>query len=123
MIPYERLSREEKGQSPYAVGDFAGHRSIYGGAYVMWMDKMIQPQGDPWLLRWDLSMTNFMDRDLPPAYLYYNPGPGERRVTVETAPGQGRVHDLSHDRPLPAHGGKVVLTLGPGEARVIEMRQ
>jgi len=122
MIPYERLSREEKGHSPYATGDFAGHRSIYGGAYVMWLDKMIQPQGDPWLLRWDLATTNFMDRDLPPAYLYYNPGPGDKRVTVETASGAGHVHDLSHDRLLPAHGGKVELTLGPGEARVIEIR-
>ena len=55
MFPYERLSKEEKGHSPYATGDFAGHRSIYGGAYVMWLDKMIEPQGDPWLLRWDLS--------------------------------------------------------------------
>jgi hypothetical protein len=111
MIPYERLSREEKGHSPYATGDFAGHRSIYGGAYVMWLDKMMEPQGDPWLLRWDLAMTNFMDRDLPPAYLYYNPGPGDRRVTVAIAPGRGRAHDLSRDRPLAA-----------GEARVIEMR-
>jgi hypothetical protein len=122
MIPYERLSREEKGHSPYATGDFAGHRSIYGGAYVMWLDKMIQAQGDPWLLRWDLATTNFMDRDLPPAYLYYNPGSGDKRVTVETASGAGHVHDLSHDRLLPAHGGKVELTLGPGEARVIEIR-
>ena len=51
MIPYERLSREEKGHSPYATGDFAGHRSIWGGACVMWLDKMISPQSDPWLLR------------------------------------------------------------------------
>ena len=122
MIPYERLSREEKGHSPYATGDFAGHRSIYGGAYVMWLDKMIQPQGDPWLLRWDLAKTNFLDRDLAPAFLYYNPGPGDKRVTVEIAPGPRRVHDLSHDRLLPSHGGKVELTLAPGEARVIEIR-
>ena len=122
MIPYERLSREEKGHSPYATGDFAGHRSIYGGAYVMWLDKMIQSQGDPWLLRWDLAKTNFLDRDLAPAFLYYNPGPGDKRVTVEIAPGPRRVHDLSHDRLLPSHGGKVELTLAPGEARVIEIR-
>ena len=122
MIPYERLSREEKGHSPYATGDFAGHRSIYGGAYVLWLDKMIQPQGDPWLLRWDLAATNLLDRGLAPAYLYYNPGPGDKRVTVETAPGPGRVHDLTHDRLLPPHGGKVELMLGPGEARVIEIR-
>ena len=85
MFPYERLSRDEKGHSPYATGDFAGHRSIYGGAYVMWLDKMIQAQGDPWLLRWDLGKTNFMDPKLPPAFLYYNPWPEEKRVTVEIA--------------------------------------
>jgi hypothetical protein len=122
MIPYERLSREEKGHSPYATGDFAGHRSIYGGAYAMWLDKMIQPQGDPWLLRWDLSKTNFLDRDLPPAYLYYNPGPGEKQVTVEATAGRIRVYDLTHDRMLPSRGGKLELKLSPGEARVIELR-
>jgi hypothetical protein len=122
MIPYERLSREEKGHSPYATGDFAGHRSIYGGAYVMWLDKMIQPQGDPWLLRWDLAKTNFLDRDLPPAFLYYNPGPEEKRITVETAVGKDRVHDLTHNRPLESRAGKVELKLGAHEARVIEVR-
>src|ERR1019366_3345489 len=121
MIPYERLSREEKGHSPYATGDFAGHRSIYGGAYVLWLDKMIQPQGDPWLLRWDLTKTNFLDRDLPPAFLYYNPWPEEKRVTVETAEGQSRVHDLSRNRWLQARGGRAELMLGPHQARVIEI--
>jgi hypothetical protein len=123
MVPYERLSREEKGHSPYATGDFAGHRSIYGGAYVLWLDKMIQPQGDPWLLRWDLAMTDFLDRDLPPAYLYYNPWPGEKRVTVEIAEGKSRVYDLSRRRQLQAYGSKLELVLGPHEARVIEIRR
>jgi len=123
MIPYERLSREEKGHSPYATGDFAGHRSIYGGAYVMWLDKMVQPQGDPWLLRWDLAKTDFLDRDLPPAFLYYNPSPGETRVKVEMAKGQGRVHDRTHSRMLQAQGGWVELKLDPQEARVIEILQ
>ena len=122
MIPYERLSREEKGHSPYATGDFAGHRSIYGGAYVLWLDKMVQPQDDPWLLRWDLAKTNFLDRDLPPAFLYYNPWPGEKRVTVEAAGGQSRVHDLTRNRLLQSHQGRVELTLGPHEARVIEFQ-
>jgi hypothetical protein len=122
MFPYERLSREEKGHSPYATGDFAGHRSIYGGAYVMWLDQMVQPQGDPWLLRWDLAKTDFLDPDLPPAFLYYNPWPGEKRVTVETAKGQSQVHDLTRKRLLQPHGGGVELMLRPYEARVIEIR-
>ena len=101
MFPYERLSREEKGHSPYATGDFAGHRSIYGGAYVMWLDKMIQPQGDPWLLRWDLGKTDFMEPDLPPAFLYYNPWPEEKRVTVVTANKEDRFYDLMRKKLLP----------------------
>src|ERR1017187_4768889 len=122
MFPYERLSREEKGHSPYATGDFAGHRSIYGGAYVMWLDKMIQPQGDPWLLRWDLSRTNFLDRDLPPAFLFYNPWPEGKRVTVDATAGKGKVQDLTRKRPLEFHNGRVELALGPHEARVIEIQ-
>jgi hypothetical protein len=122
MVPYERLSREEKGHSPYATGDFAGHRSIYGGAYVMWLDKMVQPQGDPWLLRWDLTATNFLDRDLPPAFLYYNPWPEEKRITIETAKGQSQVHDLTRNRRLQPHDGKVEMMLRPFEASVVEIQ-
>jgi len=121
MFPYERLSREEKGHSPYATGDFAGHRSIYGGAYIMWLDQMVRPQGDPWLLRWDLAKTNFLDRDLPPAFLYYNPLPAEKTVTIETIKGQSQVHDLTFNRRLHPHAGNVELKLQPYEARVIEM--
>jgi len=122
MFPYERLSREEKGHSPYATGDFAGHRSIYGGAYVMWLDKMIQPQGDPWLLRWDLGKTDFMEPDLPPAFLYYNPWPDEKRVTLVTAHKEDQVRDLMLKKTLQTHGGTAELTLRPFEAKVIEIR-
>jgi hypothetical protein len=120
MVPYERLSREVKGHTPYAEGDYAGHRSVYGGAYVMWLDKMMEPQGDPWLLRWDLNKSNFLDRDLPPAFLYYNPWPEKKHVTIEI--GNGRVHDLSNGRWLTTHAGKVDLTLDAAEARVIEIQ-
>ena len=122
MFPYERLSREEKGHSPYATGDFAGHRSIYGGAYAMWLDKMIQPQGDPWMLRWDLGKTDFMEPDLPPAFLYYNPWPEEKRVTVVTANNQGRAYDLMRKKLLQSHEGTLELKLRPLEAMVVEIR-
>lgn len=116
-VPYERLDREAKGHSPYAGGDFAGQRSVYGGAYVMWLDKMVQPQGDPWLLRWDLTVTNFVDRDLPPTFLYYNPYSEAKHVSVEAA---GGVRDLSQNRILPAQNGRIELKLDPQKARVIE---
>lgn len=118
MVPYERLSREAKGHSPFAEGDYAGHRSVYGGAYVMWLDRMIQPQSDPWLLRWDLVRTNFLDRDLPPAFLYYNPWPNKKIVVIEDA---RRVHDLSQNRILQSHRGKLELALAPQATAVIEI--
>ena len=123
MFPYERLSRDEKGHRPYATGDFAGRRSIYGGAYVMWLDKMIQAQGDPWLLRWDLGKTNFMDSQLPPAFLYYNPWPEEKRVTVVMANKENRLHDLVRKKSLQTHAGAAELTLRPFEAKVVEIRR
>jgi len=123
MFPYERLSREEKGHSPYATGDFAAHRSIYGGAYVMWLDKMMQPQGDPWLLRWDLGKTDFMEPGLPPAFLYYNPWPKPKRVTVAISNKENRLYDLTRKKPVPTHAGAGELTLSPFEARVVEIRK
>ena len=123
MFPYERLSREEKEHSPYATGDFAGHRSIYGGAYAMWLDKIIQPQGDPWLLRWDLGKTDFMEPELPPAFLYYNPWPEEKRITVAMANNEDRLHDLVRKKSLQTHAGPAELSLRPFEAKVVEIRK
>lgn len=88
----------------------------------MWLDEMVKPQGDAWLLRWDLAKTNFLDRDLPPAFLFYNPWPEEKQITVETVQGQSQVHDLTRNRLLQPHRGEVELTLRPHEARVIEFR-
>lgn len=118
MVPYERLSREAKGHSPYAEGDYAGHRSVYGGAYAMWLDKLMQPQNDPRLLRWDLTRTNFLDRDLPPAFLYYNPSSSEKRIAIESA---GPVRDLSRNRLLRPAGNSVDLLLGAQQAVVVEL--
>jgi hypothetical protein len=91
----------------------------------MWLDRMIQPQSNPWLLRWDLKTTDFLDRDLPPAFVYYNPFEEQKQVSIDTG-GAGRVQDLTHGRPLHARNdgqhGKILLTLGAGEARVIELR-
>jgi hypothetical protein len=88
----------------------------------MWLDKMIQPQGNPWLLRWDLGKTDFMEQNLPPAFLYYNPWPEEKRVTVVTANKQNQVYDLMRKKSLPTHAGAAKLTLLPFEAKVIEIR-
>lgn len=118
MVPYERLSREAKGRSPYAEGDYAGHRSVYGGAYAMWLDKLAQKQSGPWFLRWDLTRTDFLDTDAAHAYLYYNPSSGEKHVAIKT---EGQVRDMLRNRVLRPRGGKVDLLLRGREAAVVEV--
>jgi hypothetical protein len=65
-----------------------------------------------------LTRTNFLDRDVPPTFLYYNPFSTAKSITVEAA---AQVRDLARDRILPAREGRVELKLGPEEARVIEI--
>ena len=89
---------------------------------MIWLDKMIQPQGDPWLLRWDLGKTDFMEPDLPPAFLYYNPWPEQKRVTVVVANKQNQVYDLMRNKLLQTRAGTLELNLRPLEAQVIEIR-
>ena len=89
----------------------------------MWLDRMMQPQGDPWLLRWDLGKTDFMEPDLPPAFLYYNPWPKPKRVTVAISDKENRLYDLTRKKPVPTHAGAAELTLSPFEARVVEIRK
>jgi len=90
----------------------------------MWLDKMVQPQHeDPWLQRWDLGKTDFMEPDLPPAFLYYNPWPEEKRVTVAMPNKENRLYDLMRKKPLQTHAGAAELTLRPFEAKVVEIRR
>jgi len=54
----------------------------------------------------DLGKTNFMDPQLPPAFLYYNPWLEEKRVTVVADLKQGRVHDLTRRKLVEPQRGK-----------------
>jgi hypothetical protein len=82
-VAYERLYQDYGGQSPYAAGDFAGHKSIYGGGYVLWWGALIRPTSDAHILRLDLTRSDFLDRRAPPTFLLYNPYPEQRRVTIQ----------------------------------------
>jgi hypothetical protein len=63
-----------------------------------------------------------MEPTLPPAFLYYNPWPEEKRVTVVTPNKQNQVYDLMRNKLLQTHAGTLELTLRPLEAQVIEIR-
>lgn len=70
------------------------------------------------MLRWDLGKTDFVEPDLPPAFLYYNPWREEKSITVVTANKQNQVYDLIRNKVMPTHAGTLELKLRPFEAQV-----
>lgn len=121
-VPYERLTREVNGHSPFSSGDYGSHRSIYGGAYALWWGELVQPAGDDFLLRLDLSRSDFLAAHPPPAWLYYNPYPTKKRVTLALGQERVDVWDLAAQQLLGrGHAGNFELTIGGGESRVIAL--
>jgi len=85
---------------------------------MMWLDKMAEPQGEPWLLRWNLNTTNFLDHDLAQAYLYYNPFPTAKHMRID---GGNRVKDLVQGDIIAAKNGAVELEIKAMGTRVVEV--
>ena len=119
-IPYERLSKSEKGHSPYAMGDFAGHRSVYGGAYALWLGELAKPTSDPFLLQLDVSRTDFLCGKSHPTVLYYNPWDEVKSVVMDTGVRKVDLYDLTTHR-FADRGvlGKVKISLPPRSSRVL----
>jgi hypothetical protein len=123
-FPYERLDRTLHGKSPYAAGDYDSHRSVYGGAYAMWLGQMILPTTERQILQIDISKTDFLSEKSYPSYLLYNP-PGERRtVSIAVGPDKADIYDLAthsivvrgveHSTPIVLEGGQArVLVVTP----------
>jgi len=119
-IPYERLMREYEGKSPYATGDSAGHRSVYGGGYALWWDAVVESTCDDFILRLDTTKTDFMKEAAYPTYLYYNPWQDERCVTLDVGSVRSDLYELtSHSCISQGVSGKVNLRLQPRDAIVV----
>ena len=72
-VPYEKLEKEKDGNSPCACGDYLGHRSVYGGGYVLWMDAILRRTELDYVLALDLSITDWLSKKSLPTFLIYNP--------------------------------------------------
>lgn len=128
-FPYERLDKTLKGQSPYAAGDYDSHRSVYGGAYAMWLGQMVLPTTEKQIPQIDVSRTDFLSAKTFPTYLLYNPFPDKRTVPMSIPTGKYDIYDLAWHRivmssvsssvPVPLQGGeaKVLVVIPVGKTR------
>ena len=91
-VAYEAIHRSVKDGAPYATGDFFGHKSVYGGAMVLWLAQLLRPTEDPYILQMDVTGSDFLAQSYPTT-LIYNPWPDERSVHVAVLP-EHRAYDL-----------------------------
>jgi hypothetical protein len=119
-FPYERLDKTLNGQSPYAAGGYDSHRSVYGGAYAMWLGAIVLPTTEKQILQIDISRTDFLAAKSYPSYLVYNPLSGGRTVPIAIGPTKADVYYLKTHR-IVAIGvsGPVPIVIESGQARVL----
>jgi hypothetical protein len=117
-FPYERLDKTLKGKSPYAAGDYDSHRSVYGGAYALWLGEIILSTPNKQILQINISKTDFTASSSYPTYLLYNPFNENRTVPIDKV--QGDLYDLASHRII-ARGvaGSAPITLAPLESKVL----
>lgn len=119
-IPYERLTKDLYGKSPFASGDYGSHRSIYGGAYALWWGELVSPTEDPFILQFNLSRSDFLCPQALPTYLYYNPSSRMKTVTMQLEKGTFDIYDLvTHAFISKSVRGKLPLDIPGNGSKVI----
>jgi len=133
-VPYERLTKEVDGQSPFASGDYGSHRSIYGGAYALWWGELVQPTGEKYILQMDIARTDFLCGKSYPSYLYYNPWPQTKHVELPVGTEAADIYDLVQHKfiderksgrislAIPGHGARIPIMIPSGSRRKWEDR-
>ena len=128
-FPYERLDKSLHGQSPYAAGDYDSHRSVYGGAYAMWLGQIVLPTVEEQILQIDISQTDFLTLSGYPTFLIYNPLEVGRKVSIALGSSKGDLYDLVTHRviarqvsesasiPLDSKQARVLVVLPAGGKR------
>lgn len=119
-VPYERLTKEVNGQSPYASGDYGSHRSIYGGAYALWWGELVRPTREKFILQMDIARTDFLCEKSFPSYLYYNPWPRTKHIELTLAGEASDIYDLTQHKFIQREQkGRTVLAIPGNEARIV----
>lgn len=109
VIGYEGVRRTANDVSPYATGDPVSNGwgqtnyGIYGSSLIGVFAAIIDPTSVERILRLDLNATDYYrEPGSFPQYLYYNPYPEARSVTVELD-GPSKLFDAASKTTIAAH--------------------
>jgi hypothetical protein len=99
VIAYEGLRKAWNGCSPFAIGDPTTYWKmpldfgLYGSSHVGFLAAIVSPTDVEMILRIDLLATDFFRDQAYPTFLYYNPHPTNRNVSVDVGEGQRDLFD------------------------------
>ena len=131
-VPYERLTKEVDGHSPYASGDYESHRSIYGGAYALWWGELVKPTEDEYILELNASKSDFLAAETFPTYLYFNPYETTKTVSLSLGENPVDIYDLIARRftrekatrsfavEIPGNGSRMLVLVPSGAKRGVK---
>jgi len=127
-IPHESMKEVWQGKSPYATGDAirvggaATNLSLYSGSSVGYLAAVVQTTNVPEILQIDLNKTDFYGDNSLITYLYFNPTPTPKQVSVKLPQGTFGVYDAIAETILfSTASDSIRLTLPTGEARLIRL--
>lgn len=94
-ISYEGV-RHHGATTPYAAGDAAApvqNLNPYGAWGSGYLAALVQTSNVPEILQIDCLATDTLSPPAFPSFLFYNPNPGSREVTVNAGPGERHLYD------------------------------
>ena len=126
LIAYEGLRYEWQGKSPCATGDPVAMKwgpktdlGLYGSSYVGILGAIVRPTSDSRILQLDCLATDFFRAPAYPTFLYYNPHPKARRVSLALGDKAVTVYDIVGKQILARSvKGKTKITV-PADSAVI----
>ena len=125
-IAYEGLRHEWLGMSPCATGDPLAMKwgpatdlGLYGSSYAGILGALVRPTTNPRILQLDCLATDFFRAPAYPTFLYYNPHPESRKITLPLGEKPVTVYDIAAKQILARNvSGEMELTV-PADGAVI----
>jgi len=126
VIAYEALKETLNARAPFGTGDAvrggwaATNLALYGSSHVGMLGGIVSSTNIEGILQLDLLKTDFYRNEAFPTYLYYNPYTSSREVQLDLGGSSYDIYECTTNQFLNYNQtGQYVLSLPPGQARVI----
>ena len=123
-IGHEAMRKRQNSQSPFATGDAISggwgytNLTLYGSSHVGILGGIIDTTNVPMILKLDLLKTDYFHKTAYPTYLYFNPYPDDKTVSVDVGADMHDLYDAVSNNFLATQVSGVTLIAIPAEQAI-----